>query len=50
MTRAETGRFFIELKDAREAANDYIRANAWRSIAVAGGIAFVVGLLLGRRR
>jgi ElaB/YqjD/DUF883 family membrane-anchored ribosome-binding protein len=32
------------------AANDYVKDNPWRSIAIAGGVAFGVGLLLGRRR
>jgi ElaB/YqjD/DUF883 family membrane-anchored ribosome-binding protein len=32
------------------AANDYVHDNPWRSIAVATGLAFALGLLLGRRR
>lgn len=32
------------------AANDYVQENPWSSIAIAGGVAFAVGLLLGRRR
>jgi ElaB/YqjD/DUF883 family membrane-anchored ribosome-binding protein len=39
-----------EARAKAQAANDYVHGNPWRSIAIAGGIAFVVGLLLGRRR
>jgi ElaB/YqjD/DUF883 family membrane-anchored ribosome-binding protein len=39
-----------EAKAKARAANDYVHDNPWRSIAIAGGVAFVVGLLLGRRR
>jgi ElaB/YqjD/DUF883 family membrane-anchored ribosome-binding protein len=39
-----------EAKAKARVANDYVQDNPWRSIAIAGGIAFVVGLLLGRRR
>jgi ElaB/YqjD/DUF883 family membrane-anchored ribosome-binding protein len=39
-----------EARAKARAANDYVAENPWRSIAIAGGFAFVVGLLLGRRR
>jgi ElaB/YqjD/DUF883 family membrane-anchored ribosome-binding protein len=39
-----------EARAKADAANDYVKDNPWRSIAIAGGVAFVVGLLLGRRR
>jgi ElaB/YqjD/DUF883 family membrane-anchored ribosome-binding protein len=39
-----------EARAKAKAANDCVEENPWPSIAVAGGIAFVVGLLLGRRR
>jgi ElaB/YqjD/DUF883 family membrane-anchored ribosome-binding protein len=39
-----------EARAKAKAANDYTGENPWRSIAVAGGLAFLVGLLLGRRR
>jgi ElaB/YqjD/DUF883 family membrane-anchored ribosome-binding protein len=32
------------------AADEYLHDNPWRVIALAGGVALVVGLLLGRRR
>jgi ElaB/YqjD/DUF883 family membrane-anchored ribosome-binding protein len=39
-----------EARTKANAANDYVHENPWRSIAVATGIAFSIGLLLGRRR
>lgn len=39
-----------EARAKARAANDYVQDNPWKSIAIAGGVAFVVGLLLGRRR
>lgn len=38
-----------EARARAKAANDFVSENPWRSIAIAGGIAFVAGLLLGRR-
>lgn len=32
------------------AANDSVHENPWQSIAIATGVAFVAGLMLGRRR
>jgi len=31
------------------AADDYVHDNPWRSVGVAAGIGFIVGLLIGRR-
>lgn len=31
------------------AADDYVNDNPWRSVGVAAGIGFIVGLLIGRR-
>lgn len=39
-----------EARARTRAANEYVKEHPWRSIAIAGGVAFVVGLLLGRRR
>jgi ElaB/YqjD/DUF883 family membrane-anchored ribosome-binding protein len=39
-----------EARARARAANDYVKDNPWRSIAIAGGVALVVGLLLGRRQ
>ena len=36
-------------KQAGRAADDYVHDNPWRSVGVAAGFAFVVGLLIGRR-
>ena len=30
-------------------ADDYVQDNPWRSVGVAAGIGFIVGLLIGRR-
>ena len=34
---------------AADAADHYVRDNPWQAIAVAAGVAFVIGLLVGRR-
>jgi ElaB/YqjD/DUF883 family membrane-anchored ribosome-binding protein len=36
-------------KLAGRAADDYVNDNPWRSVGVAAGIGFIVGLLIGRR-
>lgn len=36
-------------KAAAHATNGYVHENPWPSIGVAAGVAFVVGLLIGRR-
>jgi len=38
-----------ELQHSREVADAYVKENPWRTAALAGGIAFLGGLLLGRR-
>lgn len=41
------------IADARaraQAADGYVRENPWRSIGVAAGLAFALGVLMGRRR
>jgi ElaB/YqjD/DUF883 family membrane-anchored ribosome-binding protein len=35
--------------DRARSADHYVHENPWRSIAMTGGIAFLVGLLVGRR-
>jgi ElaB/YqjD/DUF883 family membrane-anchored ribosome-binding protein len=37
------------LRLTRDATHDYVRENPWRSLAVAGAVAFLCGLLLSRR-
>lgn len=36
-------------KQAGRAADDYVHDNPWRSVGVAAGFGFIVGLLIGRR-
>ncbi len=36
-------------KQAGRVADDYVQDNPWRSVGVAAGIGFIVGLLIGRR-
>jgi len=36
-------------KAVARATDDYVHDNPWRSIGIAAGIGFVVGLLIGRR-
>ncbi len=36
-------------KQVGRAADDYVHDNPWRSVGVAAGIGFVIGLLIGRR-
>lgn len=38
-----------ELEHSREVADTYVKENPWRTVAIAGGVAFLGGLLLGRR-
>jgi ElaB/YqjD/DUF883 family membrane-anchored ribosome-binding protein len=36
-------------KAVGHAADEYVQDNPWRSVGVAAGIGFIVGLLIGRR-
>ncbi len=36
-------------KQVARATDDYVHDNPWRSIGIAAGIGFIVGLLIGRR-
>ncbi len=36
-------------KAVARATDDYVHDNPWRSIGIAGGIGFIIGLLIGRR-
>lgn len=36
-------------KEAGRAADNYVHDNPWRSVAIAAGCGFIVGLLIGRR-
>jgi ElaB/YqjD/DUF883 family membrane-anchored ribosome-binding protein len=39
-----------DLKGRAEVVDDYVRDNPWAAVAIAGGVALLVGLLMGRRR
>jgi ElaB/YqjD/DUF883 family membrane-anchored ribosome-binding protein len=32
-----------------DAADEYVRDNPWQAVAIAAGVAFIIGLLVGRR-
>lgn len=36
-------------KEVARATDDFVHDNPWRSIGIAAGIGFIVGLLIGRR-
>jgi ElaB/YqjD/DUF883 family membrane-anchored ribosome-binding protein len=36
-------------KQVGRATDDYVHDNPWRSVGVAAGVGFIVGLLIGRR-
>jgi ElaB/YqjD/DUF883 family membrane-anchored ribosome-binding protein len=38
-----------DLKGRAEVLDDYVRDNPWTAMAIAGGVALLVGLLVGRR-
>lgn len=47
--RSQLGDIERDLKGRAEVLDDYVRDNPWTAVAIAGGIALVVGLVLGRR-
>jgi ElaB/YqjD/DUF883 family membrane-anchored ribosome-binding protein len=48
MAEAETA-VVDKAKQVGRAADDYVHDNPWRSVGVAAGFGFIVGLLIGRR-
>jgi ElaB/YqjD/DUF883 family membrane-anchored ribosome-binding protein len=36
-------------RDAARAADDYVHENPWRSVGIAAGVGFLLGILLSRR-
>ncbi|HEX8755593.1 MAG TPA: DUF883 family protein [Steroidobacteraceae bacterium] len=38
-----------DLKGRAEVLDDYVRDNPWTAVAVAGGVALLLGMLMGRR-
>lgn len=47
--RARLGEMERDLKGRAEVLDGYVRDNPWTAVAIAGGIALLVGLLMGRR-
>ncbi|HKT74926.1 MAG TPA: DUF883 family protein [Steroidobacteraceae bacterium] len=38
-----------EIRGRARAVDDYVQDNPWKTVAVVGGIALVIGLLMGRK-
>ena len=47
--RARLGEIERDLKGRAEFLDGYVRDNPWTAVAIAGGVALLVGLLVGRR-
>ncbi|HJS88877.1 MAG TPA: DUF883 family protein [Steroidobacteraceae bacterium] len=47
--RNQLGDIERDLKGRAEVLDGYVRDNPWTAVAIAGGIALVAGLVLGRR-
>jgi ElaB/YqjD/DUF883 family membrane-anchored ribosome-binding protein len=47
--RAQLGDIERDLKGRAEVLDGYVRDNPWTAVAIAGGVALLVGLLMGRR-
>ena len=47
--RARLGEIERDLKGRAELLDGYVRDNPWTAVAIAGGVALLVGLLMGRR-
>ncbi|MGH8202205.1 MAG: DUF883 family protein [Steroidobacteraceae bacterium] len=47
--RARLGEIERDLKGRAQLLDGYVRDNPWTAVAIAGGLALLVGLLLGRR-
>lgn len=47
---AEAERVVLEqTKKAAKATDEYVHENPWKSVGIAAGVGFVLGLLIGRR-
>lgn len=47
---AEAERIVLEqTKKAAKATDEYVHENPWKSVGIAAGVGFVLGLLIGRR-
>jgi len=38
-----------EMRGHARAVNDYVQDNPWKAIAVVGGLALIIGLIMGRK-
>lgn len=47
--RARLGTLEQQLKDRARDVDDYVRENPWQALAVVGGVALLLGLLMGRK-
>jgi ElaB/YqjD/DUF883 family membrane-anchored ribosome-binding protein len=47
--RSRLGEIERDLKGRADVLDGYVRDNPWTAVAVAGGVALLVGLLMGRR-
>jgi ElaB/YqjD/DUF883 family membrane-anchored ribosome-binding protein len=47
--RARLGEIERDLKGRAELLDGYVRDNPWTAVAIVGGLALLVGLLVGRR-
>src|SRR6185312_14480276 len=47
--RARLADFQKEVKGQARAVDDYVQDNPWTAVAVAGGIALLIGLVMGRK-
>ena len=48
--RARLGSLQDQLGERAEEVDDYVRENPWQTLAVVGGVALLLGLILGRRQ
>lgn len=47
--RSQLGTIERELKGRAEMLDGYVHDNPWKAVAIAGGVALLVGVLVGRR-
>ncbi|HWZ62865.1 MAG TPA: hypothetical protein VNX02_07585 [Steroidobacteraceae bacterium] len=47
--RSRLGGLEKELKGRARLVDDYVRGNPWQALAVVGGVALLLGLIMGRR-
>ena len=47
--RAQLSELERDLKGRAEVLDGYVHDNPWTAVAIAGGVALLVGLLMGRR-